>query len=114
MTSKEAVEAITSANLVISRAGIGTITELLYIGVPSIILPIQDNLEQEANAVFIEEKGSAEIIRSINATSQNFIEVVNKMILNESKYRNMAQKNKKLIKKDSADKIVAVLQDYLK
>ncbi|MFH1315809.1 MAG: glycosyltransferase, partial [Candidatus Uhrbacteria bacterium] len=46
------------ADLVISRAGMGTISELAFLSKPSIIIPIPDNQQEENTAILSKKKGA--------------------------------------------------------
>jgi UDP-N-acetylglucosamine--N-acetylmuramyl-(pentapeptide) pyrophosphoryl-undecaprenol N-acetylglucosamine transferase len=54
-------DAYAVADLVVSRAGLGTISELAALGKPSIIIPIHEPF-QEANARVLEERKAAQVI----------------------------------------------------
>lgn len=61
------IEILTQADLIISRAGINTVTELLYFGKPSLLIPLpygQQN-EQLTNAQFMKQIGLAAILDQI-------------------------------------------------
>ena len=55
LNRKSVSKVLSRADLVISRSGINTVTELLYLGKPSLLIPLpygQHN-EQLANAQFV-------------------------------------------------------------
>ncbi|HCC83317.1 TPA: UDP-N-acetylglucosamine--N-acetylmuramyl-(pentapeptide) pyrophosphoryl-undecaprenol N-acetylglucosamine transferase [Candidatus Uhrbacteria bacterium] len=54
-------DAYAVADLVVARAGLGTISELAALGKPSIIIPIHEPF-QEANAKVLEERKAAQVI----------------------------------------------------
>ncbi len=54
-------DAYAVADMVVSRAGLGTISELAALGKPSIIMPIHEPF-QEANARVLEERQAAQVI----------------------------------------------------
>lgn len=54
-------DALAAADLVVSRAGLGTISELAALGKPSIIIPIHEPF-QEANAKALEERKAADVL----------------------------------------------------
>lgn len=51
------------ADVVVCRAGMGTITELVALGKPAILLPLPGH--QEANAKALEHRGAVEIVRHL-------------------------------------------------
>ncbi|MBU1916413.1 UDP-N-acetylglucosamine--N-acetylmuramyl-(pentapeptide) pyrophosphoryl-undecaprenol N-acetylglucosamine transferase, partial [Patescibacteria group bacterium] len=58
--NKEIALAYAAADLVVSRAGMGTLTELAALGLPAIIVPIPGS-HQEANAEFFVQCGAAKM-----------------------------------------------------
>src|SRR3989344_445253 len=54
---------LTASDLVISRSGMNTVTELMYFGKPSILIPLPygQHHEQLKNAIFMKKLGLAEI-----------------------------------------------------
>lgn len=51
-----------AADLVVSRAGMGTISELLVLGTPAVVVPIP-HTHQEANAAFFVEHGGGVVVQ---------------------------------------------------
>lgn len=54
-------DAYAAADVVVSRAGLGTISELAALGKPSVVIPIHDAF-QEANAKLLEDKQAAHVL----------------------------------------------------
>ncbi|KXK26405.1 MAG: UDP-N-acetylglucosamine--N-acetylmuramyl-(pentapeptide) pyrophosphoryl-undecaprenol N-acetylglucosamine transferase [candidate division WS6 bacterium OLB20] len=66
---KEIGEAFAKADLVVSRAGANTITELLLLGKPALLIPIpwSSHNEQQKNAELVAETGLATILTQYDA-----------------------------------------------
>ena len=99
------------ADLVVSRSGINTVTELLSLGVPSLLIPLpygQKN-EQLKNAQFIKEIGLAEILDQQKATPEDLVQLIYTMIQNKEKYLEHVSDGKRQIKEDAAEKLREVL-----
>lgn len=78
------------SDLIISRAGINTVSEILYFNKPCILIPIpfaQKN-EQFKNSLFLKNFGLAEIIEQKNTTSNLFTQKITMMLNNQDDYRN--------------------------
>ncbi|MDP2649927.1 MAG: UDP-N-acetylglucosamine--N-acetylmuramyl-(pentapeptide) pyrophosphoryl-undecaprenol N-acetylglucosamine transferase [bacterium] len=102
---------ISQADLVISRSGVNTITELIYLGKPAILVPLvfsQKN-EQLKNALFFKELGLGEILEK-NASSNDLCQKVILMLSNINNYKKSGEKAKGLIKKEAAENIINVLK----
>lgn len=99
------------ADLVISRSGINTVTELLYLGKPTLFIPLpygQHN-EQLVNASFVKNVGLAEVVNQ-NTIDPIFLQTrIETMIQNLSTYKTHSEKAKSLVKKDAAENIIAVV-----
>lgn len=96
------------ASLVVSRSGINTVTELIYFGKPSLLIPLshgQSN-EQVKNAHFLEKIGLAIVLFEDGLTSQSLLMQIDAMMNAHQKYANKASQAKKMIKLDAADLII--------
>jgi len=103
---------MSKADLVICRAGAITITELLTLGKPSIIIPspyVPDNVQQE-NAKQLEQIGAAIVIEESLCNDSLLYETTKKLILNTNKLDEMAQAAKKLTKSNATVEIVDLIQ----
>ncbi|MEW5907647.1 MAG: undecaprenyldiphospho-muramoylpentapeptide beta-N-acetylglucosaminyltransferase [Patescibacteria group bacterium] len=96
-----------SANLVISRAGSGSIFEIATSGLPSILIPLphaaQDH--QRENAQAYAETGATEIIEQNNLTPHILLSEIEKIISNKKLMEDMSKTAKNFSKPDAAEKI---------
>ncbi len=67
--------AYAAADLVVTRAGMGVLTELAALGLPAVIVPMPDS-HQEDNAAFFERAGAAVVISEKKTFSKAFGEAV--------------------------------------
>lgn len=107
----QVVSMLVNADLVIARSGIGTVSELLYLGKPCMLIPLpygQQN-EQLTNAQFVQSTGLGEVYEQDILTPELFVEKVDEMIGNLEKYRSHAIVTHELIRKDAAEKIIEVV-----
>ncbi|HUQ84996.1 MAG TPA: UDP-N-acetylglucosamine--N-acetylmuramyl-(pentapeptide) pyrophosphoryl-undecaprenol N-acetylglucosamine transferase [Candidatus Limnocylindrales bacterium] len=104
---------LNKADLVISRSGMNTVTELMYFGKPSILIPLPygQHLEQLKNAEFIKNLGIAEIAEQNSLTPEKLLLLVDKMFDNIDMYIKNAEAGKKLIDINAADKIIEVIKN---
>lgn len=99
-------------DLVISRSGMNTVTELIYLGKPGILIPL--NREQLKNALFFEKLGLGKVINQDKISSSELCEVVKLMIKNIEQYERKAKEAKKEIKENAAEKIIEILKEEAK
>lgn len=107
----EVVSLMQEADLVVSRSGINTITELIYLNKMSLLipLPISQNNEQKKNALYLKGLGLGEIIDQETTSSSHFRSVVDGMIKNKKKYTLGDPANEVQKSKEAAEKIVDVI-----
>ncbi len=67
--------AYAAADLVVTRAGMGVLTELAALGLPAVIVPMPDS-HQEDNAAFFGRAGAAEIVSEKSTFSKAFAEAI--------------------------------------
>ncbi|QQG40463.1 MAG: UDP-N-acetylglucosamine--N-acetylmuramyl-(pentapeptide) pyrophosphoryl-undecaprenol N-acetylglucosamine transferase [Candidatus Levyibacteriota bacterium] len=109
-------EVINRADLIISRSGINTITELLFFGKPAILIPItfSQRNEQLKNATFLQEHGLAKVLEQETTTSETLYQEILEMLKQKNEYMKSAKEAKKLVIPDARERILAVLQQVVK
>lgn len=96
-----------AADLVISRAGAGSISELSLLGKPVILVPSPNVAEdhQTKNAMALVNKNAAILVKDIEA-EKKLIPVALKVVNDETKLNELSDNILKLAQKDSANRIV--------
>jgi uncharacterized protein (TIGR00661 family) len=74
-----------ACDLVVSRAGHGTIAQSICYGKPMLLIPTPNHTEQYNNAKKIKTMGVAEILDQENLNKETLLKTTEKM-LNENKY----------------------------
>ena len=94
------------ADLVISRAGASSISELCLLGKPSILVPSPNVAEdhQTHNAMALVRKDAAILVRDVDAQNQ-LVENALRVIHNDDKLRRLSQNILTLAQRDSARRI---------
>lgn len=96
-------EALDKAEVVITRAGLGIISELSVLGKPAILIPLAG--PQEENAHFLEEKNAAIVYHEKNLTPEKFSDKIKELLNNKSKQKSLSENIKKINKPDAAQTI---------
>lgn len=98
---------LNAADLVVSRSGAMTITEITRCHKPAIFIPFPFATEnhQEYNARVLEQIGAAKIILDKNLTSQELNKNINEIIKNKQTMKKMSDKTEKVEIKDVEEKI---------
>ncbi|MDP3732942.1 MAG: UDP-N-acetylglucosamine--N-acetylmuramyl-(pentapeptide) pyrophosphoryl-undecaprenol N-acetylglucosamine transferase [Candidatus Daviesbacteria bacterium] len=92
-------------DLVISRAGINTLSELAYLGKPALVIPIAGHPEQNESAKYFENLGLVKILPQSKLSGDSLFRNIREMLKNINKLRIKAGKFKKSIIKDGAKKL---------
>ena len=108
-SQEEVANSLSKANLVVGRAGINTVTELIYFKTPAFLIPLpfSQRNEQLKNALFLKGLGLAEIGIQNELTPDAFVETIFAMLKNLDRY----QLKEKVLMLDAAKNIVKVLKD---
>ena len=79
-------EIMTSSHVMISRAGASTISELLFLGIPSILIPIKNsvNNHQLLNAKYVADNGAAILIEENDLIDTKLAITLNTLITDTS------------------------------
>lgn len=100
-------EVVNKVDLVVSRAGINTLSELAYLGKPALVIPIPYlyQNEQQKNAKYFEKLELVKILSQSKLSSESLLESI-KFCLNDLNHFNRgAQKAKKVIIPDAAKRV---------
>ena len=102
-------------DVVISRAGAGTISELCLLGKPSVLVPSPNVAEdhQTKNATALVENQAALLIKDANSKEQLWSETF-KLLNDKMKLNSLSENIKKLAKPNAAKEIVDVVLGVLK
>ena len=100
------------ANLVVSRAGASSISELCILEKPSIFVPSPNVAEdhQTKNAEALSKRNAAVLVKDINAET-SLVEEALRLINNEAKLRELQRSIAPLALHRSAEKIAAIVEE---
>ncbi len=107
----ELPDALAVATIVVTRAGVGTLSELSVLAKPTIIVPMPDT-HQEANARYVASKQAAIALDQRFTQPQQFADAVLDL-LNNSKHRAELQEHIRLLNDPSAAATLARQYLYL-
>lgn len=104
--------ALAAADLIISRAGALTISEITAIGRPSILIPLKiaANDHQRFNALTLYKNEAAEIIYEDELNGEVLNKKINSLLYDETILNKMSQNSLKLGKKGALEKIYKIIQ----
>lgn len=107
--------AYAAADLVISRSGACTVSELCLAGKPTIFVPSPNVAEdhQTKNARALVDKGAAEMVADADAV-ESCMDLALKLLNNPKKLKSLSTNIEKLAIEDSADRVAAEIEKLLK
>ena len=99
--------ALSAADIVVSRAGSGSIFEIAAFGKPSILIPLPEaaNDHQVKNAYEYAKSGAAVVLETDNLSLNVFLSEVKKMLYNPEKLKLMSEAAKKFSRPEAAKTI---------
>lgn len=109
-------ELINSCDLIISRSGAMTITEISIVGKPAIFIPLPNvsNNHQEYNAKVLQSINAAEIILNKDLTSSKLNNEIEKIVCNKEKMLQMGENARKICVNNVEDKIYKEIKKLVK
>ena len=104
-------ECMAAADLVVSRAGAITVSEIAALGKPSILIPSPNVVRnhQEQNAHEFEKNGAAAMIVERDLTPEKLYDKIMSMVTDEKVLEEMSHKLKKLAKTDALERIYELI-----
>lgn len=101
------------ADLVISRSGINTVSELIFFKKLCLLIPLpySQNNEQIKNALFLKGLGFGEVVSQKELTPEKLFGLIQSMIENKDLYQKKIEEAKFSIRKDAASKIIEILKE---
>jgi len=105
-------QAMAKADIVVTRAGLGTLSELSFLGKACVIIPIPDS-HQEENANYFKEHDAAIVLDQRILTPETFASVLNDLSSNESKRKELASNIRNAMKQGANEAMVEIIEKYI-
>lgn len=105
-------DAYVAADIVISRCGLGVLTELSFLGKPSILIPMPDS-HQEDNAYAFFEKKAAIILDQNELDAEALVKQVRKLLADPELREKLSRNIRTVLPKDGANKLLEVIKKVL-
>jgi UDP-N-acetylglucosamine--N-acetylmuramyl-(pentapeptide) pyrophosphoryl-undecaprenol N-acetylglucosamine transferase len=96
-----------ASDMVVSRAGFSSITEICQLGKPAILLPIP-NSQQEANAQWLLSHNAAAVLQG-EVSSEAFLEILYKVLDNQAYQQELSKNASGLMSTDAAQVLVTLM-----
>jgi len=108
LEEEDLADALSVCDLVISRAGAGAIFEIALVGKPSILIPLKESAQnhQLYNAYAFVKSGACIVIEEENFTSRFLFEIVESLLSDEKKLKEMEEAAKNFAPKNTLELIL--------
>lgn len=105
-----------STDLIITRAGASTMSEIIALELPAIFVPspFVTNNHQYKNASDLASKNAGIILQEQNFNWENLSKQIDSILLNEKKYQDIKNNLKKVAVPNSSEKIYNILKEMIK
>lgn len=100
--------AYAAADVVLSRAGLSTLTELSNLGKVSIIIPMPET-HQEYNAALLDKLSAALVFEQKDVSAKELVAVIRKLLFNLPMQKSLAKNISRIMPKNSAEKIAGLV-----
>jgi UDP-N-acetylglucosamine--N-acetylmuramyl-(pentapeptide) pyrophosphoryl-undecaprenol N-acetylglucosamine transferase len=105
---EEMPHVLAAATLVVSRAGMGTLTELAALGRPSLVVPLPES-HQRANAEAFARLGAVEIADQAALTPDSLADRVLSLLADPERRERLGRTLGSSMPRDAADRIAALI-----
>lgn len=111
---KDMAVAFTEADLVVSRSGMGAVSELAAAGKPSVLIPLPGAADQHQlkNAQVLEQAGAARLVLDAEWTGERFVREVASLLADPSTLEKMSAAVRTFAKPDAARVAADVLESF--
>jgi len=115
LKEEELKQALAISDLIVSRAGSGSIFEIAAVGKPSILIPLPEAAQnhQVKNAYAYAERGAAQVLEEDNFTSHFFLEKLKYLFSRPEELEKMSQAARDFSKPLAAKIIAEYICSYL-
>lgn len=111
--ANEMPEALCAANLVVSRAGISTLSELVVLGKSTILIPIAQS-HQVNNCQYFQKNNAVIALSEESLTPQLFTDAIKELLLDKPQRENLSRNIFKMMDKNGAQKVAELLLEIAK
>jgi len=106
---KNRFELIKAADIIISRAGHGTLSQAMYFGKPVVVIPTPSHTEQFGNALTASSLGFAKILKQEKLTFRNLLRCVDHLSNSEDLSRRTEEIQSEVAKLNGVDSILKII-----
>ena len=111
--STEMLEALCASDLVVSRAGLSTLSELIIMAKPTILIPIPDS-HQEFNAQYFQKANAVVNLSQKTLTAEFLISQIKEIIDHKQKMQSLSENISQMMKRDGGKRMAEIILEVVK
>lgn len=104
---------IKAADMIITRAGMATLTEISYLKKPALVVPIPRS-HQEANANYFYERGAVEILDQEKIDSDDLIKKIKELLADKNKLKELSKNIYETMKWGAEERLAEIILEVVK
>lgn len=113
LSNEEVLSLMAVADLVISRCGLGVLTELATLSKPAILVPMPAS-HQEDNAAVFTHANAAVVLNQQQLTPEKLVSEIKRVLNNETLREKLKNNISKVIKRGAAEKLAGIVWEMIK
>ncbi len=106
------IKAYTVADVIVSRCGMSTLTELSQLGLASVLIPMPDS-HQEENAEIFKQNKAAIVLNQKNLTKDIFVKEIKKLFDDEDLRDELSNKIRTVMKRNASRGAIKIIKEVL-
>lgn len=112
LDAKDMAQAMAEADIVVSRAGLGSLSELAYLHKVAVLIPMPQS-HQEMNAQFFAEQGAAIVLSQADITGGLLAAKLEALLADRSRQANLQEAMGKIMKREAHEKIYEIMREII-
>ncbi|MDO9399132.1 MAG: undecaprenyldiphospho-muramoylpentapeptide beta-N-acetylglucosaminyltransferase, partial [bacterium] len=109
---EQMAEVYNLADIVVSRCGLGVLSELSYLGKPTILIPLPDSHQEDNADIFIKAQ-AAIVLKQKELTSKKLINEIEKLIKNKELQEKLSKNIKLVMKQGANEAMIKIIKEIL-
>lgn len=105
-------EVYSAADLIVSRAGAASLSEISYFGLPSVLIPFPfaADRHQHANAAVFKSAGASEVLEESEIKPQKLVELMKSLLHDQQRCDRMSQAAQSLLPREAAVRVADIME----
>ncbi|MFA5029274.1 MAG: UDP-N-acetylglucosamine--N-acetylmuramyl-(pentapeptide) pyrophosphoryl-undecaprenol N-acetylglucosamine transferase [Patescibacteria group bacterium] len=110
--TNEFTDAQCAADIIVNRAGMSTLSELVILAKPTILIPLPGH--QEDNASYFQKNNAVITLSEANLNNEIFTSTIKELVFNSGRKNNLSRNMAKMMKTKGAEEVARLLLEIAK